>query len=155
MTILYCTSNIIETTVMYLREAGRERKECVVLWLAPRQSAAQDLRIVEVYRPLQHAKADQFWIPPEAMTALMRHLRAKHLKLATQVHSHPCAAFHSPADDHWTIIRHIGALSIVIPDFASHTDTENFTREAKVFSLSPDDRWLEVADIARVLEIEP
>ncbi len=152
MTIMHCTSGIIGSTITHLRDAGRQRKECVVLWLAPRQRE-HALRIVEVYRPLQEAQADQFWIPPEAMTALMRHLREKGLKLAAQVHSHPRDAFHSPADDHWAIIRHVGALSIVVPDFSAHTGIGNFTREAKFFSLSSDDRWREVADAAQVLEI--
>jgi len=35
--------------------------------------------------------------------------------VAAQVHSHPDEAFHSKGDDEWAIVRHEGALSIVVP----------------------------------------
>lgn len=151
MTKLICSSDILTTTIDYFRVAGRARKECVVFWLVPRQTDAT--RIVEVYRPQQQAHADQFWIPPEAMTCLMRHLREHKLKFAAQVHSHPQEAFHSRADDHWAVIRHAGALSIVVPDFASHTNASNFMNEAKFYQLSRDDRWLEVDHVLDVFEL--
>ena len=151
MTKLNCSSDILKTTIDHFRAAGRTHKECVVFWLVPRQTNAA--RIVEVYRPQQQAHADQFWIPPDAMTTLMRHLREHKLKLAAQIHSHPQEAFHSRADDHWAVIRHAGALSIVVPDFASHTDTGNFMHEAKFYQLSHDDRWSVVECGFDVLEV--
>lgn len=151
MTKLICSPETLTTTIDHFRVAGRARKECVVFWLVPRQIDAT--RIIEVYRPQQRAHADQFWIPPEAMTDLMRHLRERKLKLAAQVHSHPREAFHSRADDHWAVIRHAGALSIVVPDFAAHTDAGNFMSEAKFYQLSRDDRWVEVERSVDALEL--
>ena len=151
MTRLHCSAATLDETIDHFRAAGRIQKECVVFWLVPRQADA--MRIVEVYRPQQEAHADQFWIPPDAMAVLMRHLRDSKLKLAAQVHSHPHEAFHSYADDRWAVIRHAGALSIVVPDFAAHTDASNFMQEAKFYQLSRDDRWLEVQRGFDVLEV--
>ena len=38
--------------------------------------------------------------------------------MAGQVHTHPTDAFHSPVDDHFPLVTLLGALSIVMPDFA-------------------------------------
>jgi hypothetical protein len=76
------------------------------------------------------------------MTALMAHLRARKLGLAAQVHSHPGRAFHSEADDAWASVRHEGALSVVVPNFAAGVNVGNFLQSVATFRLSPDDRWL-------------
>ena len=152
MTALRCSRDHVNATLEHLRTAGEDGKECVVLWLTPR--APVDFReVTEVFRPLQQARADQFRIPPEAMSALMQHLRARKLKLAAQIHSHPFEAFHSLADDHWAIVRHVGALSIVVPDFAANTTPENFTDRAKFYRLSAADQWLETEVFPSVFEI--
>lgn len=143
MSKLECPRNLIDSTIRYLQTAGHAEKECVVFWLTPSARSAP-FRVAEVFRPEQEARADQFWIPPHAMTALMKYLRDNKLKLSAQVHSHPEEAFHSTADDRWAVIRHAGALSIVIPDFSSHTTPDNFCAEAKFFQLSPNDQWLGV-----------
>jgi hypothetical protein len=39
-------------------------------------------------------------------------------ELGAQVHTHPGAAFHSAVDNQFPIIREVGGLSIVIPDYA-------------------------------------
>jgi hypothetical protein len=40
--------------------------------------------------------------------------------LGGQIHSHPTSAYHSDTDDHFPLVTLVGALSIVIPDFALH-----------------------------------
>jgi proteasome lid subunit RPN8/RPN11 len=154
MTALRCSRDQVNATLEHLRTAGEDGKECVVLWLTPRTSAGSH-EVTEVFRPLQQARADQFRIPPEAMSALMQHLRERKLKLVAQIHSHPFEAFHSLADDHWAIVRHVGALSIVVPDFAANTAPENFTDQAKFYQLSAADRWLETEVVPSVFEILP
>ena len=59
-----------------------------------------------MYRPQQRAAADMFHIPPDSMAALRANLRRNRVMVAAQVHWHPREAFHSLADDHWTIVRH-------------------------------------------------
>lgn len=155
MTRYICPRTVVADTLNYLKAAGRQNKECVVLWLAPRTSSPDAPPICQAYLPLQRAHEDQFHIPPEGMTALMAHLRAHALRLAAQVHSHPAEAFHSIADDKWAIIRRAGALSVVVPDFSSHTTADTFVDDAKFYQLSPDDRWLEVQTVDAVFEMCP
>lgn len=143
MSTLSCAAPLVSETLDELRTAGRVEKERVVLWLSPRPLLAASA-IVEIYVPEQEAEMDYFRIPPSGMRALMAHLRERKLVLAAQVHSHPNEAFHSRADDKWAIVRHEGALSIVVPNFAAGVDARNFLNMAAVFRLTGDDRWLEV-----------
>jgi len=84
---------------------------------------------------------------------MMTYLRQYKLKLVAQIHSHPREAFHSIADDQWAIVRREGALSIVVPDFATHTTPENFMLDARFYQLSQSDQWFELEDIASAFEV--
>uniref|UniRef100_A0A973WAT3 Mov34/MPN/PAD-1 family protein n=1 Tax=Bradyrhizobium septentrionale TaxID=1404411 RepID=A0A973WAT3_9BRAD len=75
---------------------------------------------------------------------LRKKLRADRLMVAAQVHSHPQEAFHSKADDTWAIVRHEGALSLVVPRFARDTSLANFVEQTKVFRFSDRATWDEV-----------
>lgn len=142
MNTVVCPSPIIAETLDHLQHAGKQAKECVVLWLA--RGAEPDMRVERVYRPMQHAAADIFRIPAQGMRQLMDTLAADGLMIAAQVHSHPREAFHSRADDEWAIIRHENALSLVLPDFALLTPQARFADHAKVFRLSAANRWTEL-----------
>jgi proteasome lid subunit RPN8/RPN11 len=143
--LLTCPSAIVETTLEHLREAGKLRRECVMLWLGRRDG--DQVRVLFAYRPLQTAKADMFHINGAGMTALHQELRRQRVMVAAQVHSHPMDAFHSKADDEWAIVRHEGALSLVVPSFASTTTRTNFLSLAKVYRYSDSARWLEVPSV--------
>ncbi len=145
MSSIAVTPDILGKTIETLREAGAHGKECVVLWLAPAAVARPPVPIVEVYRPLQVAEVDYFRLPPQSMRAMMGHMRGARLKIAAQVHSHPGDAFHSEVDDEWAIIRHVGALSLVLPRFAFDTNVSNFAAETASYRLSPANEWLPVA----------
>ncbi|MCY4385632.1 MAG: hypothetical protein OXC18_00870 [Desulfurellaceae bacterium] len=136
------SSDSIERTLQYLQEAGRRGTECVVLWFG-RQGGAV-VHVQQVYRPIQMAWTDMFRIPPDSMKAVLSELNSKRMMIAAQVHSHPFEAFHSKADDTWAIVRHAGALSLVVPDFAIKTSSVNFMDDAKLFRLTPENRWREV-----------
>jgi proteasome lid subunit RPN8/RPN11 len=139
---MQCASSIIDATLAHLRDAGRTHRECVVLWLGRREETC--VRVVGAYRPLQQAEADVFHIPRAGMAALHDELRRQHVMVAAQVHSHPFEAFHSKADDRWAIVRHEGALSLVVPHFASSTTLANFLDQTKVYRFSPTAQWIEV-----------
>jgi len=132
----------VEHTLRHLQEAGQKGTECVVLWLG--RQVENIIQVQEVYRPIQAARAKMFYIPPDSMKALLSELNSKRLMIAAQVHSHPFEAFHSNADDVWAIVRHEGALSLVIPYFALNTSRENFMEDAKLFRLTPENKWREV-----------
>jgi proteasome lid subunit RPN8/RPN11 len=140
--LLKCSRTSVDQTLIHLREAGQRNQECVVLWLGKRQATHID--VLHCYKPIQFAEADRFHIPPEGMAALQSKLRAERLMVAAQVHSHPENAFHSRADDTWAIIRHEGALSFVVPRFASDTFINNFLDQTKVYHFSNRATWDEV-----------
>lgn len=66
------------------------------------------------------------------------------LKIAAQVHSHPQEAFHSSADDTWAIVRHEGALSLVVPYFAQRTTDTSFLADQKTYRLDALNRWTNI-----------
>lgn len=131
-----------EATLTHLRNAGARGVECIVLWLGKRDNSGWTVE--EAYRPEQSARMDQFTIPAVAMQALYAHLKSHRRMLVAQVHSHPEFAFHSRADDVGAIVRHVGALSIVIPHFALRTTAESFVEDSAVFRLSPANHWDDV-----------
>jgi len=130
----------IEKSIHLCRDAGE--RECVLLWLGRREMGIQ--KIVDVYRPEQIGSVDYFEIPRNGMAALMNRLRVDGLYVVSQVHTHPKEAFHSYADDRWAIVRHVGALSIVLPHFALSTTTDNFLQHAVVYQLDESNDWIEV-----------
>ncbi len=133
---------IIRTSLQPLQEAGNENRERVLFWLAARDP--RELIVSEVFQPQQKSESDFFWIPRESMLQLHSYLRSKHLMVAAQVHSHPHKAFHSAADDKRAIIRHVGAVSIVLPYFAMRTAVKDFKNDAAVFYLSDSNLWTKV-----------
>ena len=142
MSILTCPQAIVGMTLDHLKAAGQKNDECIVLWLGRRIPGY--IEILEAYRPEQTARHDQFRILPDAMASLRTHLRGHRLMIAAQVHSHPAKAFHSVADDVGAIIRHVGALSFVVPWFAEYTTVESFTKDVALFELQSDDLWLHI-----------
>ena len=139
---MLCPTWLVEASLARLRDAGQDRHECIMLWLGRREGEL--LRVHEAYRPIQNAREDMFEIPPAGMTALHAELRKRRLMVAAQVHSHPAEAFHSKADDRWAIIRHEGALSLVVPYFAAETTTSNFLDQTKIYHFTAAARWVEV-----------
>ena len=133
---------VVAKTLLELRGAGTENRERVVLWLGAR--SGNYVNVSEAFVPLQEAEEDYFRIPPRGMSELLSHLHQNRLMTAAQVHSHPGHAFHSEADDRWAVVRHEGALSLVVPFFGLNTTEETFTGDAAVFQLSKSNRWLEV-----------
>lgn len=144
---------ILENTLSELSAAGRNKSERVALWLGARRGG--NIQIETLWVPEQQAGYDFFDIPPRAMKALFGELRDRRLMVAAQIHTHPREAFHSYADDKWAIVRHVGALSLVIPYFAQRTGAATFVRDAAVFVLSPKNQWIEAAptEVAKFYQI--
>lgn len=141
--ITVCPATFVERSLGHMREAGRRNCECVVLWLGRRGS--DSLVIEDIHLPIQSARADMFHIPRAGMTTLFSELRRRRMMVAAQIHSHPRQAFHSAADDRWAIIRHQGALSLVVPDFAAKTTLATFFDDTKVYQFSSAAQWIEVS----------
>jgi proteasome lid subunit RPN8/RPN11 len=148
-------SRVIEGSLSELQSAGRRKSERVVLWLGRRKDSR--IHIESFWVPEQQAGYDFFDIPQQALQALFGELRNRRLMVAAQVHTHPHQAFHSYADDKWAIIRHTGALSLVLPDFALRTESSTFAHDATVFVLSSTNEWLEAApaEVQNFYQISP
>jgi hypothetical protein len=132
----------IARTLSILQSGGQEGRECVVLWLARPEN--DRIQVAEVYRPIHEAEKDVFWITEPGMDALKARLRATRTMVAAQIHTHPGPAYHSAADDRWAIVRHEGALSLVLPNFALNSTANSFAADVKVYRLNQDDRWMDV-----------
>ncbi len=134
---------LIEQTLSILRESGSRNSEGIALWLG--RKTEDRTQVLEVYVPEHEAEYDYFHIPPRAMSALLSYLGRNEYFVAAQVHSHPKEAFHSDADDRWAIIRHEGALSLVIPNFGRGVYTGNILDLAALFRLDGRNVWMGVS----------
>jgi proteasome lid subunit RPN8/RPN11 len=149
------SAGVLASSLDMLKEAGRAHRECVVLWLGRRTST--EITVAEAYRPEQVAAEDFFRLSRESIAALFDALRDRDLMVAAQVHTHPAEAFHSAADDKWAIVRHVDALSLVLPYFARNTSAGSFLDDAAVFRLSPENEWCELprADVPHYVRAVP
>lgn len=143
MTHLVVGTSIITGTLSELKRSGSVKKEGVVLWLGHRHG--ERVHVVDTVVPEHYAESDVFRIPHRAILTLIEYSSSRGLVVAAQVHSHPKQAFHSPADDRWAIVRHVGAVSIVIPWFARTTTVESYWHDAAVFCLSRANTWDEIS----------
>lgn len=137
---LSISTGLLQETIDRLQVGGRRQEERAVLWLA-RQTAQVPVPVAEVYEPEQITDVDYFRLPPAGMKALNAHLRTRHLRVAAQVHTHPGRAYHSKVDDEWAFVRHEGALSLVLPHFASTTTPRNFLQHVMTYRLSAKNTW--------------
>ena len=143
----------LSDTLRYLQQSGRLNSEGVVLWLG--QRTVERSLVTRVYQPIHRASADFFHIPKEGMAHLMHYMDEHKVSVVAQVHSHPHQAFHSAADDKWAIVRHLGALSLVLPDFARDTTYQNFSDLAATFRLDAKNHWIRVEqqELVKYLEV--
>lgn len=140
MSAVICTFETLRTTIDLLRRGGERGEERVALWLStaiPRTPAP----IVEIYEPDQTAEVDYFRLPPTTMRSLMDHLRATRRRIVAQIHTHPGRAYHSNVDAEWAIVRHVGALSLVLPRFAVTTTPANFLQQVMTYEYSSHGDW--------------
>jgi hypothetical protein len=155
MTQLKINHQVVKATLERLHRAGSLGHEGIVLWLGERNK--QQSIVTHVYEPLHQADKDFFHIPREGMKALMECLREHDVSVLAQVHTHPEEAFHSRADDKWAIVRHVGALSLVLPYFARGVTPLNFMASTATFCLSQSNHWVEVAQqaVPTLIEVAP
>lgn len=153
MTIKFTISrSLIEDTLAHLRAAGRHNSEGIVLWFAQR---ANRRMISKILVPTHDASDDYFHITPEGNRQIRDICSQEKLVLEAQVHTHPNRAFHSKADDRLAVLRHVDALSIVLPRFALTTTPESFLSDSASFLLNANDRWeqIEFCELSKLLHI--
>ena len=141
-TLLRVSSAIVRDTLELLRHAGTHERELVIAWHGKR--AATGITVTRLSIPTQVGTTHSFRVLDEGMHRLRADLAVHGELVAAQIHAHPAEAFHSRADDRGALVGHLGALSIVLPHFATEVSLANFTTLAAVFELQGSGRWREV-----------
>lgn len=112
-------------TLEVLQEAGRQGFEAFVLWGGRISDDGTEVTFDSVIAPTQTAHKTRHGllvtVDGEALFRVNRTLYERGEVLAGQVHSHPTEAYHSDTDDHNPLVTLLGALSVVVPNFAAHS----------------------------------
>ena len=114
-------SDLLARTVELIGEAGDAGDERMVVWGAT-ATGPGTLRCRSLYLPAQVSirtpEGLAVMIEGGALRELNAALNGRGEVLAVQVHAHPDDAYHSPTDDRLAVATTLGALSLVIPNFA-------------------------------------
>jgi hypothetical protein len=137
---IWVPTDVVAEIQGYLAECGRGGFEGVGFWVG--RLAEHVFQVEAAVIPAQRAtrsnKGVSVVVEGDELFRLNVWLHRHRLTPITQVHSHPDAAYHSETDDAYPIVTKLGALSIVVPDFAS----SSFSLErAAIHRLMPGGRW--------------
>lgn len=133
----------VETGQNFLRAAGKQGKEGMVLWAG---IAHEDVfRVTQVIVPQQRGIRTEDGVcvivdPPE-LHSINVNLYQAGIRLIAQVHSHPGHAYHSEMDDTYALATTVGSFSLVVPDFACR---EFSFSDCAVYRLNRNGNWKEV-----------
>ena len=142
---------ILQSSVDALRSLSGGVRESVVLWIGTKRS---DKALVEgILVPQQIASPLHFKVPLDERVRIIRELGNSDQKVLAQLHTHPRRAFHSSADDRLALPRHIGAISIVIAEFAADWDGD--LQKASVNCHLGEGVWSELSpeSVSKLFEI--
>jgi hypothetical protein len=119
--------DVLGQTVDFLRAAGVAGAEGFVIW-AGKFNTANAFRfsraIVPEQLPLTTDHGLLVTVKGEALFAANKLSYEREEILAGQVHTHPTSAYHSATDDHYPLVTLVGALSVVLPNFAKHAPAD-------------------------------
>lgn len=145
---------IIHDTIAFLRRVGSEGCEGFVLWSG--NTVGRDrFEFRSAIIPEQRAMVTEHGllvtVEGKALFEVNKAVHERGEILAAQVHSHPTTAYHSPTDDTFPLVTLVGALSVVIPDFARHAPAD--VEQWAWYRLSKRAEWIPASRNTRV-EIE-
>lgn len=138
----------------HLQRVGGQGLEGFVLWAGVRDGTT--FRVSATHIPVQagHRLAHGVCVTVdgEELHRLNVWLFEQRLTLAAQLHSHPGAAYHSDTDDAYPIATTLGALSIVVPNFAAGPFS---LARCAVYRLQPDQGWVRLrpGEVERLITI--
>lgn len=131
----------------HLREVGRSGYEGFALWVGVR--ANQDFVVKQTIIPAQigHRSPDGVCVSvgPEELHRINVWLYENGMSLIAQLHSHPGDAYHSDTDDTFPIATTVGALSLVLPNYAVRPFA---LEECAIYRLMPNAGWMHISKIA-------
>jgi hypothetical protein len=117
--LIAVAGDVWSATLDQLRTCGAGRRECVVYWVGPAQTAGLVTRVVH---PIHTAKPWHYQVDDAWLTQFWLGLASTHESVRLQVHTHGGRAFHSPTDDAGALVYQQGFLSLVLPGFAMRND---------------------------------
>lgn len=147
--------SLLEDTYGFMREAGRDGREAIVLW-AGVFAGPMTFLVTMILRPAQTTYRGAHGllaaVSGEELFRMNRALSENNVRLLAQLHSHPSGAYHSETDDQFAIVTARGSLSIVVPDFASGRASVD---EWAVFRLAAPGQWTELPfdDVASLFHV--
>ena len=122
------TKRVLEETIDFLRAVGTTGAEGFVLWTGKIDTAANAFRfstaIVPEQRPLTTERGLLVVVSGDALFTVNKLAYEREEILGGQVHTHPTSAYHSDTDDHYPLVTLVGALSVVLPNFARHAPAD-------------------------------
>lgn len=143
MALIAIPRQVVEATWEFLAACGREHYEGVVLWLGIVDTANTGHVLRELI-PRQYGYRSKdgvaVQIPDEEIAAILAALPTA-LLILCRIHSHPTEAYHSAQDDLNRLLSHVGAISIVVPDFAQDPID---LQDCSVNELDESHRWREL-----------
>jgi len=142
---------VVSETIDFLREVGRSGSEGFVLWGGKVEGRTR-FRYTNAIIPEQRALSTEHGliviVDGEELFRVNKSLYGREEILGGQVHTHPTSAYHSDTDDHYPLVTLIGALSVVVPDFA-----RNAPNDIKVWAwyrLKKYGRWAPISNEVRI-----
>jgi hypothetical protein len=113
--------HVTTETQRFLRTAGLRGHEGLALWCG--KAAADVFEVTDLLIPRQRGVRTSEGVcaivDSNEMHRINVELYNTGLRIIAQVHSHPTHAYHSDMDDEYAIANTVGALSLVVPDFAA------------------------------------
>lgn len=135
-----------------LRRTGAGAREAVALWQG-KASGPDSAEVTRLVVPKQVTGPLHFNVPLEERLRIADEASRIGELIVAQLHTHPREAFHSKADDELAIIKHLGAVSIVVPHFGLHW--KGSLAEASVHMHLGRSRWrqLEPQEVVSLFEV--
>lgn len=145
-------SDIVSDTAKFLREVGQHGAEGFVLWCG-RKQAGDRFRFTSAYIPEQRAYKTEHGllvvVKGEVLFRMNKELYERGEILGGQVHTHPTSAYHSDTDDHYPLVTLVGALSLVIPNFAREAPDDKY--DWAYYRLQDYGRWAPLDEQTQVI----
>jgi hypothetical protein len=119
--------DVLNKTIRFLQEVGADGYEGFVLW-AGKMESPDTFRFRTALIPEQDAMMTEggllVVVDGEALFNINKDVHQRGEILGAQVHSHPTSAYHSSTDDQYPLVTLLGALSVVLPDFAKNAPSD-------------------------------
>jgi hypothetical protein len=147
-------SSCINKAYKQMRQAAMQRLEAMALFAGIEEN--NNFHILETIIPRQVSLSPQEGgssvVPEEEMQRIRTWLQENECDIIAQIHSHPRQAYQASRHQDWPLIKIIGGISIVVPDFAlGPTNPETWS----VYRLASDSKWIELDknEICHLFEI--